>query len=142
MAPILFTGLLPAWPVANSSTLSLVEVSPSTVTQLKLRSVTSESSFCKTGASMAASVKTKPSMVAMSGAIIPEPLQKPLMVTVVSPITACRVAALGKVSVVMIARAASDHAVSERPASTAGRCWGISLGGIGWPITPVEATKT
>ena len=138
----MLTDLLPALPVANSSTLSLVEVSPSTVTQLKVRSVASASSFCSTGASMAASVKTKPSMVAMSGAIIPEPLQKPLMVTVVPPITARRLTALGKVSVVMIARAASGHAVSERPASTMGRCWGISLGDIGWPITPVEATKT
>jgi hypothetical protein len=39
-------------------------------------------------------VNMKHSMVAMSGAIMPAPLQKPLMVTATSPILAVRVASL------------------------------------------------
>ena len=56
---------------------------------------------------MAASVKMKDSMVAMSGATMPLPLAMPAIRTSVPPRRATRVAALGKVSVVMIARAAS-----------------------------------
>src|SRR5438876_1160838 len=48
-------------------------------------------------------------MVAMSGAIMPEPLAKPLSVTGTPSIFALRVAPLGKVSVVRMARAASDQ---------------------------------
>ena len=48
----------------------------------------------------------KTSMVAMSGAIMPEPLAMPLMVTVLPPSFTLTVAALGKVSVVMMALAA------------------------------------
>ena len=43
---------------------------------------------------MAASVKMKHSMVAMSGAIMPAPLQKALIVTGTSPICTVRVASL------------------------------------------------
>src|SRR3546814_12687557 len=60
-------------------------------------------SICwRKAASTAASVKMKPSMVAMSGAIMPEPLMMPTRFTVLSQITAERAADLGKVSVVMI----------------------------------------
>ena len=45
-----------AWPVAQSSTVSLVEVSPSTVTQLKDLSAASLRSGCNTVAGKAASV--------------------------------------------------------------------------------------
>ena len=55
----------------------------------------------------AASVKMNASMVAMSGAIIPEPLAMPLIVTTVLPSLAFAVAPLAKVSVVMMAAAAS-----------------------------------
>ena len=48
-------------------------------------------------------------MVAMSGAIMPAPLAMPLIVTSTSPIFALAVATLGKVSVVMIALAASSQ---------------------------------
>ena len=101
--------------MATISSVSLVEVSPSTVTQFSDLSAASASSFCSTPPGTLASVKTKPSMVAMSGAIMPEPLRKPLMVTVRSPILAWRVASLGKVSVVMIAAAAAAQPSSRAP---------------------------
>jgi magnesium chelatase subunit I len=52
------TAGLPARPVANSISVSLVEVSLSTVMQLKLLAVPVASNSCSTGAGMAASVKT------------------------------------------------------------------------------------
>ena len=73
---------------------------------------------------MAASVKMKHSMVAMSGAIMPAPLQKPLMATGTPPISAVRVASLGKVSVVMMARARDLE--------------GVGLGRLGEPIEQVR----
>ena len=73
-----------AWPVANSSTVSLVEVSLSTVVQLKLPATPRASIACKAAAGIAASVNTKQSMVAMSGAIMPLPLAMPQMRTSVS----------------------------------------------------------
>ena len=65
------------------------------------------SSACSVLASMYASVTIKESIVAISGAIIPAPLAKPLSVTSIPEITALRVASFGKVSVVIMARAAS-----------------------------------
>ena len=113
-------GAWRAAPVATSSSVSLVEVSPSTVTQFSDLSAASASSFCSTAPGTLASVKTKASIVAMSGAIMPEPLRKPLMVTVRSPILAWRVASLGKVSVVMMAAAAADQPSSRADLMSAG----------------------
>jgi hypothetical protein len=59
--------------------VSDVEVSLSTVTELKVGPTPAESSDCSTGAGIFASVTTKDSMVAMSGAIMPAPLAMPLM---------------------------------------------------------------
>ena len=64
---------------------------------------------------IAASVKRKTSIVAMSGAIIPEPLAKPITVTGTPPSSTRATAPLGKVSVVMIARAARSAASAARP---------------------------
>ena len=75
-----------AVPVAASRKVSLVEVSLSTVMQLKDLSVAARRMSCSTRGGIFASVKAKPSIVAMSGAIMPEPLAKPLIVTVASPI--------------------------------------------------------
>ena len=78
----------------------------------------------------------------MSGAIMPAPLQKPLMTTVAPPILAVRVASLGKVSVVMIARAASSPGIGPGDlASPSSRCANLPAS-IGSPMTPVEAMKT
>jgi hypothetical protein len=67
-------------------TVSLVEVSLSTVMQLKVLSAISRVSFWRTGKAMRASVKMKPSIVAMSGAIMPEPFTKPAIRTSSPPI--------------------------------------------------------
>jgi len=75
--------------------VSLVEVSPSTVMQLNDLSTLSRNSVCNSGAGRRASVNTKDSMVAMSGAIMPEPLAMPAMVTGLPPISVWRTAPLG-----------------------------------------------
>src|SRR5258706_2575213 len=81
-------------------------------------------------------------MVAMSGAIMPAPLAKPLIVTVALPSFAVTVATLGNVSVVMIALAASSQAsgfaAATRPSITPSNALALS----GSPITPVEARDT
>ena len=78
----------------------------------------------------------------MSGAIMPEPLAKPLMVTAAPSIAAPRVAPLGKVSVVMIARAACSQAPGESDATAAGSAATIFSPAGGSPMTPVEEMKT
>ena len=65
---------LPARPLASSATMSLVEVSPSTLTMLKESCTSAESAFCSMAGEIAASVVTKMSMVAMLGLIMPTPL--------------------------------------------------------------------
>ncbi len=112
------------------------------VTALNVFSTPSESSFCKAFGAIGASVKTKDSMVAMSGAIMPAPLAIPQIVTVALPSFAPAVAVFGNVSVVMMARAASrkrpGSAFATMPSSTPSNLPASS----GSPITPVEATKT
>ncbi len=131
-----------AVPVAKASSVSLVDVSLSTVMALKVVSTWRLTSAWSAGAATAASVKMKASMVAMSGAIMPEPLAMPFSVTFTPPISAMRVASLGKVSVVMMVRAAS-----AKPSSTASAASSPSTAsnlpvGIGSPMTPVEARNT
>ena len=75
--------------------MSLVEVSPSTVMQWKERSTERASMSWSRSAGMAASVKTKASMVAMFGWIMPDPLTMPLMVTGRPPMSTVRVAPFG-----------------------------------------------
>jgi uncharacterized DUF497 family protein len=64
---------------------SLVEVSPSTVMQLKLWSAASFASCASRPAANPASVATKPSMVAMLGRIMPAPLLMPVTVMILPP---------------------------------------------------------
>src|SRR4051812_10037708 len=131
-----------ALPVANASSVSEVEVSPSIVTALKVVSTPLFKSACNTGAAIGASVKMNDNMVAISGAIMPAPLAMPLIVTVALPSLAVAVATFGKVSVVMIALAASSQAfgwaAATRPSMTPSKAWALS----GSPITPVEARNT
>ncbi len=96
-----------AAPVAKASRVSEVEVSPSMVTALNVSATPSRSSVCSTAGETGASVKMKDNIVAISGAIMPAPLAKPLMVTSVPAMRARAVATFGNVSVVMIALAAS-----------------------------------
>ena len=133
---------LPAAPVANSSTVSLVEVSLSTVVQLKLRSAPADTRACNGPAGIAASVNTKQSIVAMSGAIMPLPFAMPVIRTVEPAMVAVRVDAFGKVSVVMMPRAAASHATGDSAACRAGSAAVIRSGGSTSPITPVLARNT
>lgn len=113
-----------------------------TVVQLKLASVPRRSIVCRASAGIFASVNTKHSMVAMSGAIMPLPLAIPVMRTWASPICATRVAAFGNVSVVMMPRAAASQASSRRLACRAGKAAVSRSCGSTSPITPVDATNT
>ena len=78
----------------------------------------------------------------MSGAIMPEPLAKPLSRTLVPSIVAVAVAPLGKVSVVMIARAAGSHASAASDGAMLGKASTIRSAGGGSPMTPVEEMNT
>ena len=116
----LVTGALPARWVAISTNESLVDVSPSIVMQLNDSSAASVTSCCTSAGSIAASVATKPSIVAMFGRIMPAPLLMPVTATVLPPSCTVSDAALGTVSVVMIASAASAQASARAAASAAG----------------------
>ena len=141
-SPALFTARCLAWPVAHRISVSLVEVSLSTVMQLNERSAPRASSACSIPAGSFASVATKASMVAMSGWIMPEPLAMPLMVTGTPSIAAVRVTSFAKVSVVMIAAAAAAQASDSRSAASCGSAAVMRSSGSGSPMTPVEATNT
>ncbi len=80
-------GYNPAQPFAITSTMSFVDVSPSTVIWLNETSVISLSAFLSACSSTAASVVTKPSIVAMLGWIMPEPFAAPPIVMMSPPIT-------------------------------------------------------
>ncbi len=111
------------------------------VTALKVSTTASLSSACSAGAEIAASVKTKDSMVAMSGAIMPAPLAMPLMVTVALPMRACTVASFGNVSVVMMALAAAGNSSAFASATSLSMTPSKACAFNGSPMTPVEARK-
>ena len=92
-----------------------------------------------TGAESAASVKTKASMVAMFGAIMPEPLAMPAMFTATPSISQLAPAPFGNVSVVMIAAAASGQFTGAR--LRFGRAAAIFTSSSTTPMTPVEAAS-
>ncbi len=83
--PVRAIGGLPAAAFARTATVSLVLQSPSTVMQLKVFPTVSRSARRSRAARMAQSVVMKQSMVAMFGAIIPEPLAMPPMRTGLPP---------------------------------------------------------
>ena len=113
-----------------------------TVVQLKLLSTPFRSMVCNASAGIFASVNTKHSIVAISGAIMPLPLAIPVIRTVASPICAVRVTALGNVSVVMMPRAAASQPSSVKPSCSVGiAATSFSCGNTS-PMTPVEAMKT
>ena len=117
-------------------------MSPSIVTALNVSSTPCASSACSAAAAIGASVKTKESMVAMSGAIMPAPLAMPLIVTVALPSFAVAVATFGNVSVVMIALAASSQRPGAAPATRPSMTPSNALAFSGSPMTPVEARNT
>jgi hypothetical protein len=129
----------PAAPFASSIATSLGEVSPSTVTRLKVRSVATLKVSCKHPFSTAASVVRKASIVPMFGWIMPLPLAVPPTVTIVPPISTRTAASLVRVSVVKIA---SAKPAPSRPSATVSIPDEILPIGRRSPITPVDATAT
>ena len=97
---------------------------------------------CKASDEIAASVATKASIVAMFGAIMPEPLAIPAIRTVWPSIVASATAPLGKVSVVMMASEASAQPSGDRRAAISGNTASIFAASSSTPITPVEASMT
>ena len=112
------------------------------VTALKVSSTPLFSSDCSAPARIGASVNTKASMVAMSGAIMPAPLAMPLMVTLALPSFTVAVATFGKVSVVMIALAASIQSPGAAVSASVPSTPSNLVASSGSPITPVEARNT
>src|SRR4051794_27015979 len=84
----------------------------------------------------------KDSIVAMSGAIMPAPLEMPLMVTSASPSLTVAVATFGYVSVVMMAFAASVHRSGLPSLTSPASRWLNLVVSSGSPMTPVDARKT
>src|SRR5271165_4035676 len=78
----------------------------------------------------------------MSGPIMPEPLAKPLRRTSTPSILAVAVAPFGKVSVVMIARAAASQQLGESNGAACGNPAKIFSAAGGSPITPVDEMNT
>ena len=132
----------PAAPVAASTQASLVEVSPSTVMRLNDTATASCSRRRASTGSSGASVATKASMVAMSGRIIPAPLAMPVRVTGTPSRSSRRVAPLGRVSVVRMAREARSQPSAVSPWNRLGTASTMRCSARGSPITPVEKGST
>ena len=118
-----------------------MEVSPSTVTRLKVRGTTSWRASLSISWVMAQSVVMKQSIVPMLGWIMPEPLAMAPMVTVFPPRVREAASSFFSVSVVIMAWAASSEPPSffSCPASTGAPASMAAMFSV-WPMTPVEAT--
>ena len=81
-------------------------------------------------------------MVAMSGMIMPAPLAMPLMLTLALPSFTVAVATFGKVSVVMMARAAAIQSPGAAVPASVPSTPSNFCASSGSPITPVEARNT
>ena len=126
----------------NTTKLSLVEVSPSIVMRLNDSRASSVTSSRNNGPAIGASVATKPSNVAMLGAIMPAPLAIPVTVMGTPSTTMRRDAPFGTVSVVMMARTpryqpSSWSALLQRASPALTRSTGS-----GSMMTPVEKGST
>ncbi len=97
----------PAKPLASSVTMSLVEVSPSTLTILKVPATSLESTLSSIVEDMAASVVRNTSIVAILGWIMPLPLAMPPKRQVLPPSSNSTATDFGTVSVVMMASTAA-----------------------------------
>ena len=122
--------------------MSLVDVSPSTVRQLNVRSTTRRKTDSRTGRGMAASVVMTESIVALWGWIIPAPFAMPPIRTGRSPIRPSTAQVFSRVSVVMMARAAASHPSGLKAATAAGIPFNSFWMGSAIPMTPVLATTT
>ena len=118
--------------------MSLVEVAPSTLSVLNVRSEASRRIRVISSAETSASVVRKASIVAMLGAIIPQPLAIPPRVKV-EPLTS---ASLALWSVVRIPRAASWAPPADSFLASLGVAARMTSIGSGVPMIPVEQTST
>ena len=132
----------PEAPLASASTVSLVDVSPSTVMWLKDSFTAAHSTSRKTVGATAASVVMKASMVAMRGWIIPAPLATPARQTDRTPASVRNTQDFENVSVVLMARATSSALSVDRFRERAGSWSRMRSSFSGTPMTPVEATRT
>ena len=123
-------------------TVSLVEVSPSMETMLKLFTTSVLRAFSSISAEIAASVVMNTSMVARLGWIIPLPFPMAPIRQVFPPISNSQAASFITVSVVIMASAAALFPSYESPFTRSSMPSAIGLIFNGCPITPVEATIT
>ena len=109
---------------------------------LKLPAAAATSALCSPAGAIVASVVISEIIVAIDGAIMPEPLTMPATVIVLPPIFAWTTADFSRVSVVMMPRraAASFRRPSLAPA-VAMPARTLSIGRR-WPMMPVDATRT
>ena len=123
--------------------MSLVDMSPSTLTQLKDWSEAALRPTLSSAGEAAASVQTKASIVAMLGSIMPAPLAMPAMVTVFPSQTKRAVTDLGRVSEVRIALAERTPSAASRERRAAEALMPSATLAIGSssPIRPVEQTR-
>ena len=121
--------------------MSLVEVSPSTETMLKVLATSCFRAFSSMAGAMAQSVVRNTSMVARSGWIMPEPLAMPPSLQGLPSTSKATAISLTLVSVVMMASAAS-RLWSPKAAASWGMAAAMGATSSFWPMTPVEATTT
>ena len=126
--------------VENNIIVSLVEVSPSTLIELKLVSRCECNKFFKTFFETFASIKMYANNVPILGAIIPDPLAKPKIRIFFEPILIFFIIVFGKVSVVIIAFAADSKSLVLE-SFTRGNLLMIFIASNCSPITPVEETN-
>ena len=117
---------------------------PSTLMQLKVQAAARRAMARRSVGSTRASVRTKASIVAMFGPIMAAPFARPVNRTSTPSITATRVQILMRVSVVVMAWAASSRAAGLAASCVSPERMPFSSGAIGKcrPMTPVEQTRT
>lgn len=132
---------MPEAPEASSSTVSFVDMQPSTSMRLNEVSTAAPSAAWSWPALTTASVVITHSIVASCGAIMPEPLTMP---PTRNPFDPMRVTVLGLVSVVMMACEASSPAAIVGSSAAKARAAPSSTlsSGSSSPMRPVEHTAT
>ena len=133
---------LPASPLASSTAVSLVLMSPSTVIALNEPATFSASALSMALLAILASVMIYDSIVAMSGFIIPAPLATPVMVTFLLPMRKDLEDIFGNLSVVIMPSAASASPFADIPDTSSSKPPRSGCICMNSPIIPVEDTST
>ena len=132
------SSVRPRDPLARRSTVSLVDVHPSTERALNERSTPAWRTARRTSGTATASVVSTASIVAMLG----ESMAAPLAIPPTRKGPASRTTSLRTVSVVRMASAAAVPPSARSPAAAAGTPSSMAAIGRGMPIRPVEQTRT